>query len=281
MGKVIKYIMGEDSSIYPKYEEWTIEENACGKVHIHLKNIRIDLTISAYNKFYDAIKIAHDKASNFLYEPEGKRMNKVEIIKQTFEKISKITNDNFVTLRNFHYIPEESSIKNDIDILIPSKYINSLTQELNTLGYRKRLDKLQYLNGAEPHIFYKTKNTHFDVVTGLYYRSPNNLKIFVNINNELTESMIKNKVKVDNVWKWQPAVEDEIVHLCCHAIFDKRLVKKACAKRIDNLFKNCDESKVKKLLDIAFNKTSDIIFKDIKNNKTTEIYKSYISFNKL
>ena len=86
------------------------------------------------------------------------------------------------------------------------------------------------------------------------------------------------KVKVDGVWKYQPSAEDELVHLCCHAIFDKRLVKESYAKRIDYLFKDCDEEKVKWLLDKAFYKVSGTIFKNIKNNKTTEIYNSYISF---
>ena len=205
-------------------------------------------------------------------------MNKIELIKQTFEKISNITDDNFVTIRNFHHIPEESSIENDIDVLIPSKYIDDLTKELNVMGYNTQIDNLQYLYGAEPHIHYMGNGVHFDIVTGLYYRSSNDLNMFVKINDELTESMMDDKVKVNDIWKWQPAPEDELVHLCCHAIFDKRLVKESYAKRIDYLFKDCDETKIKWLLEKSFFKVSDTIFDNIKNNKTNEIYKSYISF---
>ena len=60
MGKVVKYIMGEDRP-HPKYETFTIEQNADDKVHFHLKNMRMDLTIKAYNQFYDIIKEANDK----------------------------------------------------------------------------------------------------------------------------------------------------------------------------------------------------------------------------
>ena len=60
MGKVIKKIMGYDKS-HPKYETWTIEQNADGKVHFHLKNIRMDLTLKAYNQFYDIIKTVNDR----------------------------------------------------------------------------------------------------------------------------------------------------------------------------------------------------------------------------
>jgi len=205
-------------------------------------------------------------------------MNKIELINHTFDVISKLTDDNFVTIRNFHHIPEESSVENDIDVLIPSEYINNLTEELVKVGYRTQIDNLRYLYGAEPHIHYMTNELHFDIVTGLYYRSSNDLNTFVKINNELTDSMIKNKVKVNGVWKYQPSAEDELVHLCCHAIFDKRLVKESYAKRIDELFNDCDEEKLKWLLERAFYKVSNNIFEDIKNNRTSEIYSSYISF---
>ena len=60
MGKVIKKIMGYDKS-HPKYETWTIEQNADGKVHFHLKNMRMDLTLKAYNQFYDVMKTVNDR----------------------------------------------------------------------------------------------------------------------------------------------------------------------------------------------------------------------------
>jgi hypothetical protein len=59
MGHIVKYLMG-DESINPKYSKWTIEQNADGKVHIHLKNIRVDLSIAAYNQFYDKIQEANN-----------------------------------------------------------------------------------------------------------------------------------------------------------------------------------------------------------------------------
>ena len=104
------------------------------------------------------------------------------------------------------------------------------------------------------------------------------LNLFIKINTELIDSMMNNKVKVDGMWKWQPSPEDELVHLCCHAIFDKRLVKDAYAERIDYLFKLCEEEQLRWLLEKAFFKVSDTIFESIKNNKTVEIYKNYVSF---
>ena len=60
MGHIVKYLMG-DENINPKYSKWTIEQNADRKIHIHLENIRMDLSITAYNQFHDAIKLAHEK----------------------------------------------------------------------------------------------------------------------------------------------------------------------------------------------------------------------------
>tara|TARA_Y100000310_G_scaffold342937_1_gene448344 strand:- start:761 stop:955 length:195 start_codon:yes stop_codon:yes gene_type:complete len=58
MGHVVKYIMGEKRN-HPKYEEWTIEKNSDGKIHLHLKNVRIDMTIKAYNQFHNILKRAY------------------------------------------------------------------------------------------------------------------------------------------------------------------------------------------------------------------------------
>ena len=60
MGYIVKHIMGEgQETTEPKYQKWTIEVNSDGKIHIHLNNIRMDLTIEEYNQFHDIIKVAH------------------------------------------------------------------------------------------------------------------------------------------------------------------------------------------------------------------------------
>jgi hypothetical protein len=48
MGKIIKKIIG-DFDQDPTYKNLTIEDNDDGKVHIHLKNMRIDMHRDAYN----------------------------------------------------------------------------------------------------------------------------------------------------------------------------------------------------------------------------------------
>lgn len=54
MGQVIKQIVG-DCTIDSKYTKFTIEDNADRKVHIHMGNLRLDLTRDDYNIFYDGM----------------------------------------------------------------------------------------------------------------------------------------------------------------------------------------------------------------------------------
>ena len=62
MGHIVKHIMGEgQEEATPKYQKWTIELNSDGKIHIHLNNIGMDLTVPEYNQFHDIIKASHDK----------------------------------------------------------------------------------------------------------------------------------------------------------------------------------------------------------------------------
>ena len=43
---------------------------------------------------------------------------------------------------------------------------------------------------------------HFDIVTGLYYRSSNDSNLFVKVNDKLEKSMLKDKIDVDKIrWK--------------------------------------------------------------------------------
>ena len=54
MGHITKKILN-DVDQDPDYNSLTIEDNSNGMVHIHLKNIRLDLDYESYNKLYDQI----------------------------------------------------------------------------------------------------------------------------------------------------------------------------------------------------------------------------------
>jgi len=60
MGHIIKKIIGDvDKDL--NYDNLTIEDNANGQIHIHVKNIRLDMWRREYNVFYKALKEAHGK----------------------------------------------------------------------------------------------------------------------------------------------------------------------------------------------------------------------------
>tara|TARA_Y100001963_G_scaffold112877_1_gene156316 strand:+ start:471 stop:1103 length:633 start_codon:yes stop_codon:yes gene_type:complete len=208
-------------------------------------------------------------------------MDKITLIKETFNTIDEISDGDFVTIRNFDDIPDNTSLKNDIDVFLPVQFMMSLAKKLDSEGYDVYQDQLNYMYGAQPHVHFKHKelDVHFDMVTGLYYRSSMNLNLFVNISDELSVSMFKNRKEVDEIWKFQPSPEDELVHLCCHAVFDKRETKPKYSKRINELFKSSDKDKVKHLLDIAFYKVSDAIYDSIVKGDTTDLYKDYMSYS--
>lgn len=63
MGVVTKKILG-DHELDPDYNKFTIEDNKGKKVHMHIKNLRLDLSHDAYNQLYDACVEAMDKLKN-------------------------------------------------------------------------------------------------------------------------------------------------------------------------------------------------------------------------
>lgn len=62
MGEITKKIFG-DVELDPTYQRLTIEDNENGKVHIHIKNLRLDLTRDAYNQLLQAVGKAYELVS--------------------------------------------------------------------------------------------------------------------------------------------------------------------------------------------------------------------------
>lgn len=209
-------------------------------------------------------------------------MNKIQLIKETFDKINELTGGKFVVIRNYNEIPDNSSIDNDIDILIPKDFDKKITEyyfgKQNFYVYK---DNNSCLYGAKNHLHLKNKelNVHFDVVDGLYYRSLNNINLFIKINDILSESMVRNRIRVPNViWKYKPNYEDELCHLCCHTIFDKREVSDKYAEQMEFLFKKANKFKLKFLLEKAFFKAHEIIYSSLKQGDFKKIYENYITY---
>ena len=117
----------------------------------------------------------------------------------------------------------------------------------------------------------------FDIVTGLYYRSINDKMLWIPINKEVQKSMIANKIDVDEIWRSQPSSEDELIHLLCHCIFDKRKVSQKYIDRINYLLKNINEDKVKYLMERAFYASWESVYNKMKTNPS-KLYEEYVEY---
>jgi len=207
-------------------------------------------------------------------------MDKHLLLNKTFKDISEITNGRYVTLRNYDLIPEDSSMENDIDILIKPLFIQEIINKVKPYGYKIYQDSNNCLYGAQPHIHFKHSNlnVHFDITTGLYYRSIADNNIFVNIDNRLTKSIIDNRIKVKNIYQNIPHPNDEIVHLICHCIFDKRKTTNRYEKQIINLVDQINPHIIKNTLGLIFYKATDMIFTKVMNKDIKDLFESYITF---
>jgi len=209
-------------------------------------------------------------------------MDKEELIKHCFEIINQITCGQFVTLRGFDEIPNQISMKNDIDVMVcGSHIIPHLDEEFKKLKFTLNVDNHNYMYGAEPHyqFIHPQADVKFDLVTGLYYRSTNDKMLWIPINTEVQKSMIVNKVKVNEIWIQQSSPEDELVHIICHCIFDKRKVSQKYINRINHLLTIVNEDKVKPLMERALYASWEHIYNIIKDDPS-KIYEEYVSYVK-
>jgi hypothetical protein len=206
-------------------------------------------------------------------------VDKLQFIRDTFVKMQAATGGEFVCLRNYDKIPDGCSLKNDIDVLVPKMYRELVDSSLkHDLGYEGWVDTGKYMYGAEPHIHYEHKQigVHIDTVTGLYYRSLKDKNVFINIDINLTSSMLANRCKpLQGVHCYEPDPNDNIVHLLCHGIFDKRQTK-IYADRINELFEFSKASRILELLSMAFGSANEAIYNVLSEGRAADVYDVYI-----
>ena len=208
-------------------------------------------------------------------------MEHVDLIKHTYDELDK--NFSFITLRNFHLIPDQSSLENDIDLLIKKEDYKKVAHFMAHLGYHLTYDTAthDYLYGASSHIHCvnRTANVHFDIVSGLYYRSLSRRNLFVGGYGKLEEHMWENKIKVPLCYKYQPATEDLLTHLCCHAVFDKMEVNAYYGALMEELYKKADEEKLQELFALAFFKASTELLGTMESGNIFRLVEKYIGFS--
>ena len=207
-------------------------------------------------------------------------MNKEKTIKNIFTEL--VSQDvKYVVLRNYDFILT-SSLIDDIDLLINSEDFSKAEKIfLNhsfDLYYDSDVD-YTYLYNSRPHAHFTNKalDIHFDVVQGLYYRSLDEEQ-WVPIASIFQERILKNRIKVNGFWGFQPATADEFIHLACHAIYDKKKLSEKYFLRLNDLLIKSDSDSLKNDLKHVFYSYGKFFYEKIEDNIYKDLFQSYISF---
>ncbi|MCU7835161.1 MAG: nucleotidyltransferase family protein [gamma proteobacterium symbiont of Taylorina sp.] len=188
----------------------------------------------------------------------------------------------YLVLRGFDEIPEKVSYTNDLDLLCAIEDKDKLARLFKQSGYRIYQDSLfhhTYLYAALPHQHFrcKKKDLHIDIVYNLAYKSPNKGE-WVSIHENLQQSIWQNKRQVDKFWLFQPSYHDELIHLICHCIFDKREFKAKYIQRIGYLFAKVNQIQLKNDLELIFFKYTHSLTEQIKEKNYKHIIHNYLAF---
>jgi len=208
-------------------------------------------------------------------------MNKEKILKIIFSRLQS-TNVDYIVLRKHDQIPEDVSILDDLDILCKRNQRSAIQTIFRDFGFVFYIDSVEnncYLYGSYSHDHFVNKNEdlHIDIVYSLAYRSTNAGE-WVPAHKLLQDSIWKNRKKTDNFWVYMPDVKDELIHILCHCIFDKKKVIDYYANVICKLIKECDEIELIYYLKLIFFKYSYNLVKKIKEGNVNDLYNDYVSF---
>jgi len=216
--------------------------------------------------------------------------NRVQVISDIAEIIN--SNPGCCFLRKAELI-FESSIENDIDLLLTHDANNTLWKYLKKLGFKKKIDSKIlniYLYGAQPHIHYYNKNLdlHFDCVFGLFHKSVHiisqpgfEITHWIPLDKSIQEDSIKefSKIKINECEINFLRSEVELVHLLAHVILDKKGNTDTYYKeRIPLLLKKSDINKLKNMLNLVFFNFTDYLIELLEKNKFDLLFQEYIAF---
>lgn len=207
---------------------------------------------------------------------------KEKVIVEVFHSF-KDQNVNFVVLRNFDDIPHNCTINNDIDVLVHKNDMPVVEQIFKDCEFQKEVDDDEYLYNSTPHqhFYLHSKDIHFDITNSLSYRSSNNIKQWIPVDERLQVDVFNKKIYVENsLWFYMPAVQDQFLHLICHCIFDKRSINKKYSARIELLFSQLKLDEDIESIKLCFFKFTDELIKIIKNGDTELLYDKYIKFTR-
>ncbi len=187
----------------------------------------------------------------------------------------------------------ESSISDDIDLLLSEKTNSKLWNYLKSVGFKKKIDSKFsniYLYGSKPHTHYinVSLDLHFDCVTGIFHRSLHSLKYqgfaityWLPLDKLIQEESRKNHtyLNIKNIKIPCLSQEVELVHLIAHVILDKKgYVKPYYRNRVKYLINNVNLYHVERMMRLVFFNFTTFLLKNIKNDRFETLFEDYKNF---
>lgn len=208
---------------------------------------------------------------------------KSQLVTKIFNELDSMGVD-YVTLRGFELIPDKISIKRDVDLLVHPDSVSAANKIFIDNGFviiqtPGEPANTIYLYDAVPSIFFihNTLDIAFHLVQELSYRSLNKGEI-VPVDKELQTSIFENKRYVDEIWKYAPSFEDEMLMLICRCIYDKKTVSLPYKAKIEKLFGVISPEKLHKYCKLVFQKFTFLLLSLVENKKTEYIVEKYNTF---
>jgi hypothetical protein len=199
-------------------------------------------------------------------------------------------NVNFIIPRKIELV-YESSIKDDIDVVIKSCDFNKLRGVAVKLGFKMYRDSPifhVYLYGAGPHYHFinHDKNIHIDVTEKWQHKSTNYdtcgsvvIKKWLPVHEELQIKMWES-VESSSIVAWGRVASSEIelTHIMCHVLLDKDRVSSFYREKISQLIGCVDIIILLRYLNLIFYKFSKKYVDLCKSRRFDDIHTEYLSF---
>jgi len=187
----------------------------------------------------------------------------------------------------------ESSISDDVDLLVSESVNVTLWDYLKAIGFKKKVDSNffnVYLYGSKPHVHYVNRdlNLHFDCVSGLFHKSVHLLREpgfevthWVPLDKLIQEESIRDirSLEVNGRTINCLKLEVELVHLIAHVVLDKKgQVDSYYKARITYLLSQSDMEQVKMMLNLVFFNFTEYLIRCIHDEKFDSLFEEYLSY---
>jgi len=197
-------------------------------------------------------------------------------------------------LRKYDVI-EQSSVSDDIDLLVRPEVFKKLERFFQSCAFKKRVDSHLvnvYLYGSRPHVHFINEelDLHFDCISSIIHRSLHTtllgdtiVNYWVPIDKTIQNLSYDGCVSRDTPFGRVRTLSNEVelVHILSHVILDKKgIVDDYYRKRVVFLMRNSDQGEVLSLLELVFFRFSNALIRLVQEKNGGLIYENYIKFKR-